>query len=364
MADYINDWYYMEPDFRSEFSLRGPVSLVDMRLLFAQGKIHGKTQVRCGADSLWHHLEDVMPLFSQPYQQERPKARAVVLCGKTLVLAFAVFIIALVTLRIGPSFKFPTAPLRQNQFAGESLKRETLIRLTNEARRLNGLTDLTENDLLDTIAEERGKDMIEKQYFAHVSPSGEGASDVAQRTGYQYKIIAENIAKGSFLTNQKLIDGWMQSPGHRKNILSSDVREIGVSILKGTMQGDETWVGVQIFGLQSPPISDKSCKQPSSELVSQITAKKSEIQGLNEKIVSLRQELDRENTSIETERIAAGRDYRRNYELNGRISAHNEKVNWYNQLVAELREKGNTLNSMVDEHNRTLQEYKNCQSSH
>ena len=364
MPDYINDWYYMEPDFRGELFVRGPVSLVEMRALFDRGRIHLRTQVRCGPDSFWHPLEDVMPLITEGGPKGRAKGVGSPVWRKTLLFALAL-IVSLIALRLGTSLRPPTpAILHQNQFTGEALEKEALIRLTNEARSINGLTELTENELLDTVAEERARDMIDKQYFAHVSPTGEGASDVAQRSGYRYKIIAENIAKGSFLTNQKLIDGWMQSPGHRKNILSSDVREIGVSILKGTMQGEETWVGVQVFGLQSPPVSDKSCTPPPSELANQISAKKSEIQGLNERIVNLRQELEHENTSIGMERIAAGRDYTRNHDLNGRISTHNEKINWHNQLAAELREKGASLNSMVDDYNRMVQDYRNCQNSH
>lgn len=169
--------------------------------------------------------------------------------------------------------------------------------------------------------------MLEKQYFGHVSPVGEQASALAQRTGYRYKLLAENIASGLFLTNQKLIDGWVQSPGHRTNMLSPDIREIGVSVIKGVLHGEETWVGVQIFGLQSTPVSEKSCIMPPSELADQITARKIEIQNLNERVTSLKEEIERENTSIELERIAAGRDYRKIAELNMRISAHNAKIN-------------------------------------
>lgn len=363
MSDYINDWYYQEPDFRGELFLRGPISLTEMRALFKQGKISGKTQVRCGSDSLWHPLEDVMPLISGTGPIARPNAPGSPLWRKAFLFGFAI-VVSLIALRMGISLKsFTSTPRVQNHFVGELLEKEALVRLTNEARSANGLTELTGNPLLDTVAEERARDMLDKQYFAHVSPTGEGASDVAQRTGYPYKVIAENIAKGSFLTNQKLIDGWMQSPGHRKNILSPEVREIGISILKGTMQGEETWVGVQIFGLQSPPVSDKSCTPPSSELYNQISAKKSEIRGLNERLASLKEELERENTSIGMERIAAGKDYRRNSDLDGRISAHNEKINWHNQLAAELREKGTSLNSMVDEYNRMVEDYRSCQSS-
>lgn len=122
------------------------------------------------------------------------------------------------------------------------------------ARSENGLDKLKENPLLNAIAEERARDMFEKQYFAHDSPTGEGDADVAQRVGYRYKKIGENIAKGWYLNDKKLVDGWMQSPGHRKNILYSEYDEIGVAVVKGRFEGDEVIIGVQIFGRQSPPV--------------------------------------------------------------------------------------------------------------
>ena len=104
--------------------------------------------------------------------------------------------------------------------------------------------------------------MLEKQYFDHVSPTGEQASDLAENVGYHYKIIAENIGTGDFLNNQKIVDGWMQSPGHRENILSTEVREIGAAVLKGKMKGSVTYIAVQIFGLQSPSGSEKYLCRP------------------------------------------------------------------------------------------------------
>ncbi|MBA4391986.1 MAG: hypothetical protein C0407_00370, partial [Desulfobacca sp.] len=81
--------------------------------------------------------------------------------------------------------------------AGPSLTVQGIIFYTNKAREeIGGLPPLSENSLLNTIAAERLKDMFEKQYFAHQSPSGEAVTDVAYRIGYQYKILAENIGLG------------------------------------------------------------------------------------------------------------------------------------------------------------------------
>jgi uncharacterized protein YkwD len=246
----------------------------------------------------------------------------------------------------------------------EVLNRESIVDLTNKARGLNGLPALGENPILNTIAETRARDMFEKQYFAHVSPTGDQASDVAQRIGYKYKIIAENIASGRFLTNQKVIDGWMQSPGHRKNLLSTEVKDLGVAIIKGSMSGQETWVSVQIFGLQSPPVSQETCVAPSQGLLNEIQGKEAEISGLNDSLKRIKQELDSEHASIETDRrLLSGRSQEQN-DLSIRIKAYNEKINWHNQRVADVKAKALVLQSMINEYNEMLQIYNSCRTSH
>jgi hypothetical protein len=204
--------------------------------------------------------------------------------------------------------------------------------------------------------------MLENNYFGHTSPTGVQAPDVAQRIGYRYKIIAENIASGTFLTNQKIVDGWMQSPGHRKNILSPEIKEIGVSVMKGKMGGKETWVAVQIFGLQSPAVSTKLCTPPSQQLMHGIEVKKAELRVLNERLDNLRKELDSEKTVIELDQMLGKKDSKKNYDLNVKIKTYNEKSRWHNESLAEIKAKEAVLNSMIEEYNRTLQSYKDCQT--
>jgi len=161
--------------------------------------------------------------------------------------------------------------------------------------------------------------MLEKQYFAHISPTGQQASDLAREFGYAYKIIAENIGSGHFYTNQKIVDGWMQSPGHRENILSSDVRDMGAAVIRGNMKGKETYVAVQIFGLQSPPVAHNNCVAPSENLSRDIEMKKAEITSLQDQLVRLKNELDTDQESIE-------RDKKYTFEDTQRIQKINEKI--------------------------------------
>jgi uncharacterized protein YkwD len=370
MADYVNDWYYMEPNPRGHAFVRGPFSAEEIYTLLKKGKISGSTNVRCGSNAFWHPLDDALPLITKLATGPAPKAarsafwkrhKAALLIALLIVLFIVIIKQVPHPMLAGVPWLFaPRALSTQWYPVREPISAQAIVSLTNSVRTLNGLAALTENQLLDTVAEQRARDILEKQYFAHVSPTGEEASDLAERAGYRYQIIAENLASGIFLTNQKLIDGWMQSPSHRKNILLPDVRETGVSAIKGRLMGEDIWVFVQIFGLRSLPASGNSCVRPSQQLLNEIEIKKSELKSLQERITRLREELDSEKSSIESDRMAVGNDARKNHDLNVKIAAYNAKSNWHNQCLAELKGKERVMNAMVEEYNRALEAYREC----
>jgi uncharacterized protein YkwD len=231
----------------------------------------------------------------------------------------------------------------------EPLSRDAVIGLTNDARKTEGLTALDENPLLDTIAEARAKDMLEKQYFAHVSPTGDRAARIAQKVGYRYRLIAENIASGVFFTNRKLLDAWMQSPGHRNNILSPRVRELGVSVVEGRMNGAKVWVCVQLFGLRSTPMSERPLVSARREPSGRTEMREATAEGLREGLERARRELDAERGSIERDLGILAGDPGRSQDLNMRIGAYNAKADRYNRSLAEM-------NVMKAELDRTAQE--------
>jgi uncharacterized protein YkwD len=246
----------------------------------------------------------------------------------------------------------------------EPLTKDAIIKLGNDTRASHGFVPFVESQLLNRIAEERLRDMFQKQYIGHVSPTGEQASDCAQRVGYHYKMLAENIASGIFLNNQKIIDGWMQSPGHRQNILSPDTKEIGVAIDRGQYQGTNTWIAVQIFGLQSPPVSPrKHCTPPPQDLYAEIESKKAEMIGLDNRLARFKQELDLEINAIEADRGYVGNNGQAAYNLNIRISSYNEKSAWYNNSLADLMARRAILKAMAEDYNRRVQVYHDCENS-
>jgi uncharacterized protein YkwD len=376
MKDYINGSYYMQPNWRGQNLVCGPLSVEELLILFEKGEVNGKTQIWCDSTSPWKCLEELMPLITSMARRSLPKTNQPTF-WKRHKTAFLIILVIIGSIVVGKqvsngNFKselsrvfhgsYNTIRFERKYPGQEILSREAIVGLTNSVRAANGLAALSENQLLTTIAEERAEDMLEKQYFDHISPTGEQASDLAQRLGYRYKIVAENIASGIFMTNQKIIDGWMQSPGHRKNILSPEIREIGVSLIKGRMSGQNTWVSVQIFGLQSLPVSTKLCTPPSQQLMNEIVIKKDELRVLNERLASLRSELEAEKTSIELDRTLDGKESKRNQDLNVKIKTYNEKSNWHNETLAELKAKEAVLNSMIAEYYKILVSYKDCRS--
>jgi uncharacterized protein YkwD len=328
--------------------------------------INGTTQVRCGSNTYRYPPQEEVPaVFTTSWPKAKPEPAQPWLPKREKIV---VLLIITAIVALGLAQRGRTSVAGQNADPGlqlfqEPLTREAIISLTNNTRVLRGLENLSENPLLDAIAEERAHDLLEKQYFAHVSPTGEKASDIAQKVGYRYQIIAENLASGLFFTNQKIVDGWMQSPGHRRNILSSEVKEIGASVTKGRMNGNDTWVSVQIFGLQSLPVAERSCMLPSEGLVREIDAKEAEIENLGERLTRLKQELDAESDSVELDRKIADSDPKRIYDLDVKIRTYNEKSNWHNQSLAEMNAKQTVLNSMVEEYNKAVKRYRNCKAS-
>lgn len=123
-----------------------------------------------------------------------------------------------------------------------------VIALTNQSRADNNLGNLTQNAKLTAAAQAKANDMMAKQYFAHVSPDNKQPWDFISAQGYSYQGAGENLGVG-FFQAEGLEDAWMNSPGHRANILNSSFKEIGVGIASGIFQGQQATVVVQMFGL-------------------------------------------------------------------------------------------------------------------
>ncbi len=219
-----------------------------------------------------------------------------------------------------------------------SISKADIIYWTNQARKENGnLKPLIENQTLNNTALVKTEDMFTKQYFEHTSPSGVTIGDQAKDAGYDYIVIGENLALGSFSGGQSIVNAWMQSPGHRANILNTHYNEIGIGIKKGTYEGREVWIAVQHFGLPK-----SVCPAVDQKLRAQIDINESRIGILKNQVESKKAEVD--NTS---------ENY--TFEYNRLIEEYNTLVRQFNDLVSTTREIIVLFNDQVKAYNACVQ---------
>lgn len=104
---------------------------------------------------------------------------------------------------------------------------QEVVRLVNEIRKENGLNALTYHWELSRVARYKSQDMKDNRYFAHNSPAYGTPYQMMRSFGISFRTAGENIAKG-YTTPQAVVNGWMNSPGHRANILNASYTHIGV----------------------------------------------------------------------------------------------------------------------------------------
>jgi len=124
---------------------------------------------------------------------------------------------------------------------------EAIISFTNQKRGEDGLRSLELNDQLSEAARQKAADMFALDYWAHVSPRGVDPWHFILNAGYQYRYAGENLAR-DFAHSKGVVEAWLVSPSHRENILNNKYQEIGVAVVNGTLQGQETTLVVQMFG--------------------------------------------------------------------------------------------------------------------
>lgn len=216
-----------------------------------------------------------------------------------------------------------------------ALNAQEIIAITNKERAKTGAAPLTLNTKLTEEALAKAKDMIAKQYFAHKSPDGVNVSDLANIHHYAYSLVGENLALGDFKNSADVMDGWMNSPGHRANILKGAYTEIGVAAIMGAYEGRQVWYAVQEFG-RPPP----NCTLPD-------TKKEALIKSSQAKMDELTAELNTLKTTID-----AGNGTRA--EINAAIDRYNTLAAQHNDLLVGLKSIINAYNDEVSTYNACI----------
>lgn len=214
-----------------------------------------------------------------------------------------------------------------------TLLKSRIIEETNKQRAANGLVALTENAKLDDAAEAKANDMFLNQYFEHVSPSGIDPGTLVAGHGYEYIITGENLILGNFKDEADMVQAWMESPGHRANILNTSYSEIGVAVIKGDYKGEQVWIAVQEFGL---PLS--ACQKPDE-------SQKQKIENDKDVLDQLGTALDEKKSQIDNA---------------GQTSYYNQLVDDYNEMVKRYNSIAEELKSSVADYNSQVKIFNDC----
>lgn len=214
-----------------------------------------------------------------------------------------------------------------------------VIDATNTERVKAGLMPLSTNPKLLATASSKNTDMIAYQYFEHTSPSGKTVSDLGREAKYDYVVMGENLALGNFDSASELLNAWMNSPGHRANILNDNYQEIGVSVIKDKYQGKEVWFAVQHFGTVRGvcPTIDTILKRRIDATTAQLKLKETQITLLRK--------------GLESPDRPEGTDYQ------GLLNEFNQLIGQYNALLKTSQGEISKYNAQVNAFNKCLAQY-------
>ena len=158
----------------------------------------------------------------------------------------AVFSIAIaVIVLFGFQYIYSTLIVGSDFFA--TILPSVIVELTNTDRAEASAGPLVMSPILMSAAQKKAEDMAGKSYFAHTSPEGKTPWYWFGLVGYRFSYAGENLAV-HFFESQDVETAWLNSPGHRANILNKNFTEIGIATAQGTYQGVATTFVVEMFG--------------------------------------------------------------------------------------------------------------------
>ena len=141
-----------------------------------------------------------------------------------------------------PSTDKPSTDKPSASVTNTSTYEQQVIDLINEIRVKNGLSPLTENTALSRCAKAKSQDMHDKRYFSHQSPTYGSPFDMMKQFGITYRTAGENIAMGQS-TPQAVVNAWMNSKGHRANILNASFTQIGMGYVADGHYWTQQFIG-------------------------------------------------------------------------------------------------------------------------
>lgn len=194
--------------------------------------------------------------FFTPHHTNNYRAR--VLHNSILTLIIAAFL----TFTAATHY-FQSTPLKILGFKS-SVTVQEVIEQTNKERVSHGLKPLKISQQLSQAAKGKAQDMFINDYWAHTSSAGLTPWDFIIDAGYSYSYAGENLAK-DFRNTQSMLRAWMNSPTHRENIISDKYEEVGITVLEGNLQGEDTVLVVQMFGNKTAQAGQVTAQEENSQ---------------------------------------------------------------------------------------------------
>lgn len=196
----------------------------------------GSAHFTFGNKAWWHIRDHFVPHSRNNYQPHLLHHRTLTALS-TLLIAAKIFGLSVVA--------FSDQPVIVH---ASEITQNAVLELTNKARAGEGLGSLEYNATLERAAQAKADDMAARKYFSHTTPDGKTPWTFFEAAGYAYQSAGENLAV-HFADVEPLQDAWMNSPGHRANIMSPKYTEMGVGIARGVYEGYESVFVVELFGL-------------------------------------------------------------------------------------------------------------------
>ncbi|OGY26848.1 MAG: hypothetical protein A2Z11_01560 [Candidatus Woykebacteria bacterium RBG_16_43_9] len=192
-----------------------------------------------GSEEHFDHIGKFVLKLVYPHEHNNHRPWALQSGGITVFLVVLMFsqVIVNLTTHSGGVLGFAT-----------NISVSEVVNLTNAERTSNGLSTLKINNDLNKGAQLKAKDMFEDDYWAHFAPDGTSPWYFFGLVNYKYTWAGENLAR-DFATSGGVVAAWMASKaGHRENLLNPNFTEIGVAVVDGNLQGEDTTLVVQLFG--------------------------------------------------------------------------------------------------------------------
>lgn len=148
------------------------------------------------------------------------------------------------------NFSVSTPAVKGVSTIAPALSAEVLYQWENTYRQSKGLKALHVNYFLESSANAKAVDMVQNNYFAHVSPDGRSYADFVQSAGYNYKVISENLAIG-YLSTETVFTAWRNSTEHNSVLLNPIFTDMGSAVICGAHIGKyrNTCISVMHFGV-------------------------------------------------------------------------------------------------------------------